>query len=171
MSISWGTLPDWLVAVGTIAAVVTALFLSRSDRKEARKERSDNERAQARLIYPTGFTQAPDEVTVAIVNHSALPFHRVRIVSLEHSRNPKVVWELISSPAGTDKAMWPNLPAGEKFMVRYRAPHEARAGGWGRNIVETSRGLEDFTIQYEYEDANGLGWKRVNMDNPARNLQ
>ena len=46
-AVQWGTIPEWVAGVGTAGAFISVVIIYRRDRK---KERDENLRAQARLI-------------------------------------------------------------------------------------------------------------------------
>lgn len=66
-----GSITDWLSAIGTVGAVIVALYLARSDRKPKAK-------VYARFSYLIGMGSLPDEpfqITVGIVNLGSFPIY------------------------------------------------------------------------------------------------
>lgn len=87
---AWGTLPDWVSAVGTLGAFAVALMLLARELAERTRRREQDERHQAQLVSawvidppPRGGSVRnvdilhPDDVWIGWRNGSQEPVHRV----------------------------------------------------------------------------------------------
>lgn len=66
-----GNISDWLTAIGTIGAVIIALYLSNKDRKPRVRVRS----SLSHLVDPTGVSKDPIHISIEIVNLGLVPIH------------------------------------------------------------------------------------------------
>ncbi|WP_346216374.1 hypothetical protein NSQ14_11855 [Caldifermentibacillus hisashii] len=66
-----GSITDWLTAIGTISAVIVALYLSRRDTKPKAKVST----SFSYLVYLYGVDDSPEFLTVGIVNQGLVPIH------------------------------------------------------------------------------------------------
>lgn len=67
-----GNIADWLSAIGTVSAVIVALYLAHKDRRPRAK-------VSAGFVYPvdmyTGLQREPLYISVEIVNQSLIPIY------------------------------------------------------------------------------------------------
>ncbi|HJF34340.1 MAG TPA: hypothetical protein K8V56_21465 [Sporosarcina psychrophila] len=66
-----GNISDWLTAIGTISAVVVALYLSRRDRKPSAKVSA----SLGHIVDNHGVSKHPVHMTIEIVNQGLIPIH------------------------------------------------------------------------------------------------
>lgn len=67
-----GTLADWLTAVGTISAVVVALYLSRKDDKPRARVKAS---VSHLMTVDEGVSPYPVSISLGIVNTGKIPIH------------------------------------------------------------------------------------------------
>lgn len=89
LGLDWGTVPDWLVGVGTVGTLVAAVSTLAKDRAESRRQRMYQRSAQAREVH-LGSVQRKSvsgvvgqqmrmSYTVAVTNQSAEVIHDVKL--------------------------------------------------------------------------------------------
>jgi hypothetical protein len=90
----WGTVPDWLAAVGTLAAFAVALRLLAKELAARREYEEDRRTEQARLVSTwTTFPERDAQDSslywfyVVVKNASEVPVHNVSVV-MEEPRSP-----------------------------------------------------------------------------------
>jgi hypothetical protein len=114
----WGTVPDWLAAVGTLLAFAVALRLLFKELDARRENEEDRRREQASRVAawarPVG--AGPNDHAMMLRNNSEQPVTAVRLV-MEHPDMPEVVtreesWDLV--PPGEQRVddMWVTGPPG-----------------------------------------------------------
>lgn len=133
MSINWGSVPDWVGAVGTVGALAAAVMVFAAELRHRREERKDAEKDQARLVAAwiegpaeSTITSSNPEVTfrVRILNRSDLPVYNC-LTRLEWPGNPAAHHQILGAVApGTDRELilgikwttaasnWPTLSLG-----------------------------------------------------------
>lgn len=96
--IDWGSVPDWIAGVGSLAAIVVALWISLSEAKLRRRRDEDEEKRPARLVVlgepalgspQLGATEASEYVRVH--NFGEAPIHQLHVglaVWRAHDREP-----------------------------------------------------------------------------------
>jgi hypothetical protein len=135
-------------AVGTLAAVVVALWVALRDGRQLRAEQSDRAAGQARLIIADVHRES-GRWWVRTTNHSAAPVFEVEVVEVRHGGGVSMVESVAGAPAVLDK-----LAAGQ---TRDRA---ITPGG------DPSSGI----VVLCYRDAAGLRWRREGTGKPERIL-
>ena len=127
---SWGTLPDWLAAFGTVGAFVAGLRLLRKELDTRREAVEDRRRAQARLVSAwvsparvrTGLE--PEEVdfghTLTARNGSDEPVHNV-MVKLYRMRQPQenagAFYFDVLPPQSTEERSFVRDPGGLPWLL------------------------------------------------------
>jgi hypothetical protein len=148
----WGTLPDWLAAVGTVGAFgITYLLL--------RKEQEDRRQAQARLVSAwlhrrlvqakLGGEEIGESLRVEMVfkNGSDEPVYDVKVTVVP--RDGPFASDPDAAPwpsAGTVRGRMSLLPPGEILML---------------DAPGISGQFESLAIGLSFNDAQGRRWKRL----------
>lgn len=85
MQVEWGSVADWISAIGGAGAFLVALLLFRSEIRARREDVAEREARQARLVFvrpPVGQGSVGDastwRVSVPVRNDSDEPIHRLR---------------------------------------------------------------------------------------------
>lgn len=142
----WGTVPDWIGAIGTAGALVAAVVVFSIELRHRREERKDAEKDQARLVAawvtgPAGTStltshQSSMEYPVRIVNRSELPVYSC-LVRLE----------------------WPGAPAGHHILGTLAPGHDGTTQcgvPWSAVSVEVGTP----TLSLGFTDAAGRPWRQ-----------
>jgi hypothetical protein len=159
-AVEYGTVADWLAAVGTVGALAFALWLFA-------REQFDRHRAQARLVSAWPTTPQPklsgDGVIFALMvkNGSAEPIYRVRATMVPYDSPHADDPEAATGQAGTITARLPILPGGEVLET-------------GLDPART--GISPGAVGVSFTDAQGVRWRRLpggsltwrRPENPAR---
>ena len=136
MDIAFGTLPDWVAAVGTAGALLAAVLLLRDDRRVRRAQDDDKTREQAQRIGTWITTPDFSEYVINIRNASDLPIFNVTVE--------------FGTPAGhelwSEQTSWITLPPGESET----APVAAEASPTGAVILYGTT----------FTDSAGRSWRR-----------
>lgn len=107
MDVAFGTLPEWVAAIGTGGALVAAVLLLRDDRKTRRTQDDLMTQEQAERIG-SWITAPNSDFIVHVRNASDLPIYNVTVEG--------------GTPAGHDpwrsNTSWITLPPGETDMAR-----------------------------------------------------
>lgn len=159
-SINWGSLPDWLAAIGTVGSLgVVAIGLTREvkrrreDDRAAAAERRHATARQARLVTAVARAWSPQQVHVTVRNESQAPIFDVK---------PGL---LVADPE-TGQQTVPLAGRVLDFVAMHRI-----AGGSGELQVALTvdepltadpRAITDLI----FTDANGLRWRRINNGQP-----
>ncbi len=146
---------DWVSVVGqlagvlgTLTAVVVALWVARRDGRRQRVEQSDRDAGQARLVTADVHRDA-GRWWVRTTNHSAAPVFDVAVVEVRHEGGVSAVEPVPGAPAVLHV-----LPAGET-RDRAIAPGSDPSPG---------------VVVLRYLDAAGLRWYREGPGQPERVL-
>lgn len=146
----WGDYPTWVAGIGTVGAVVLALFLAERDRRRRDREqrRSQAELLTSWMFWPQPAEQAEREqvVTVSILNGSNQLAYRV-IASLVPVRGtaPNNFRELQGVDPTAYRVLVGELPPGRHdFEVAYPG-----GGGFIR-----------YSVELAFRDAAGRKWLR-----------
>lgn len=136
MDIAYGTLPDWVAAIGTAGALIAAVVLLRDDRRIRRAQDEEHTRDQAQKIG-TWITSSDFSVYVInLRNASDLPIYNVTVE--------------FGTPAGhdpwTSATSWITMPPGETDQ----APVSAEASPTGAVILYST----------SFTDSAGRSWRR-----------
>lgn len=111
----WGSVPDWLAAIGTLAAFAVALRLLAKELTARREQEQDRRSEQARHVAAWAFRAAgtPAGHILFVRNKGEEPVSSIRLV-MEHPDEPGTV---------TREETWPLLPPGlEDELGRYPHP-------------------------------------------------
>ncbi|AXE27881.1 hypothetical protein C0216_30655 (plasmid) [Streptomyces globosus] len=159
---------DAASAVATTAATGVALWLAVHEVQMRRKDETDRQAAQARLVV-----SAIEGTRGEVVNHSSEPLLELRIIRADadvDGRPVAVRW------AEDAQRIFRNVSAGEERHL------ELRVQGWGPLIhpelsyeVGTDEGVAPFNasnhrLTIQFLDAAGLWWQRVGLEPPTRVL-
>ena len=147
-----GDVANWVAAIGqvagaigTFAAVVVALAISRRENRALRTEQADRAAAQARLVVSE--VRAERRIWwVRTTNHSGEPVFDVRVAEVRCDRARLRVQDAPGAPAVVDI-----LAAGES-----------------RDRVLDGEAEVTATVVVQYVDARGLRWERVGRQPPRR---
>lgn len=145
-----GTVPDWIAALGTIAAFAVALRLLAKELSARREQEEDRRRAQARLVagwvaMPEQDPQAPANWVFGVVvrNGSDEPIHDVNAVMVPagspYASDPEATPPAIAAV----RVLRESMPPGETIEQRLRMVP----------IMPGSFGMS-------FTDAAGRRWKR-----------
>jgi hypothetical protein len=159
----WGSVPDWLAALGTVAAFAVALQLLAKELEVRREAEEDRRSEQARLVsaWPQDpfWEQGQTWLPVAIRNGSSEPVYQVRAVMVPPE-----------SPYASD----PEVATADVNKVRVRreivAPGQLTIAHFGIEALNVVPG----PISVSFIDAAGRRWKRypdgrlVETDRPWR---
>jgi hypothetical protein len=181
----WGTVPDWLAAVGTVAAFAVALGLFRKEQKARREYEEDRRREQARLI--SAWPEAPEVpgvkdrprntdviawmretgtdayVHLVMKNGSAEPVYRIFAVMVASDSSYADDPEVGAGQPGTAEARRRILPPGEEDK-----------GIFARFLDGFETGIRPGPVSIAFTDAAGRHWKRypdgrlVELNRPPR---
>lgn len=103
MEIAYGSLPDWVAALGTAGALVAAVLLLRDDRRVRRSQDEERNREQAERIGTWIAASGSDSYVINLRNASDLPIYNVTVE--------------FGTPAGHDSwasaTSWITMPPGE----------------------------------------------------------
>jgi hypothetical protein len=150
----WGTVPDWLAAIGTLAAFGVALRLLAKELAVRREQEEDRRRNQARLVAAW--------VTLKEVSETEV---RYSVVVRNGSDEPVFDGLCVVVPSATAfewEVRWLILPPHETKEDDLRLPEKL----W--------RSLWDAAIELSFTDAAGRRWIRypdgrlVERDRPRR---
>jgi hypothetical protein len=81
-AIAWGSLPEWIAAIGTVGALAVALVLLKAELDDARLRRGEEVRAQARRVL-AWIEYTGDHPEVVIRNASDAPIYNVEATATE----------------------------------------------------------------------------------------
>jgi hypothetical protein len=138
-------------AVGTVAAVVVALWVSNRSMRQQRAEQADREAGQARLIT-VDFYRADGRWWVRTTNHSAAPVFDVQIDEVRHTVGTSEIESVPGHPAELAK-----LAAGQD---------NDRAVAVGDGVNPSTGDV----VVLRFLDARGLRWRREGTAQPQRVL-
>jgi hypothetical protein len=160
-SVDWGSVPDWVGAVGTTAATVLLVI---GLLREVRRRREDDEQQaadrraalmrQARLVFGEVFLSHPHQIRAHIINGSAEPIFDVRVEGLVGTAADGL--ELVTT-------------------IR-RAPDVTTLGGGKQSDIwlwldQAEPAIEDgqlVGVRIDFTDAQGNRWRRHDEDQPVR---
>lgn len=155
--------PDKASAIGTVGAVVIALFVAINEGRRRRLDKEDSDAGQARLItvhrHPQGYV---------ITNHSMAPILSLKIVNVEVIEDGVAAWEAGSGDDSDQSPSHDVVPPGEHKLfgvVNFRRP--------GTTEVNLQRRLDRDDVlrcTFAFTDAQGLRWKRQHQKQPERVL-
>lgn len=135
-------------AVGTLLAVVVALWVASRDGRRRRAEQSDRDAGQARLIIADVHREG-GRWWVRTTNHSAAPVFGVEVVEVRYEGGVSVVEPVSGAPAVLDM-----LGAGETRDRAITADGNPSSG----------------VVVLRYLDSAGLRWHREGTGQPERML-
>jgi hypothetical protein len=133
-------------AIGTVAAVVVALWVSIRSAQRQHAEQADREAAQARLIT-ADLHRANGRWWARTTNHSMAPIFDVQVLEVRHAAGIGMVESVPGAPAELAK-----LTAGEAID---------RAVAFGGDPSTA-------VVVLQFLDATGLRWRREGSAQPQR---
>jgi hypothetical protein len=163
----WGTVPDWLAAIGTLAAFGVALRLLAKELAARREQEEDRRSSQARLVsaWPTDpqVEGGRLRVTVVVKNGSDEPVYQVHAVLVP----PDSPW------AEDPEAGAGQVPAAEigRMML---PPGQKEEGRFPMIMSILHTGIGPGPVGISFTDAAGRRWKRypdgrlVELNRPLR---
>jgi hypothetical protein len=156
--VEWGTVPDWLAAVGTLLAFAVALRLLFKELAARREVEEDRRREQARLVsawtlrdqFQTGFGTYELGFAVKVRNASQEPVYDLKFTLVPYegpfATDPEAARRADETvETGTEGGDLGRLPPGEtiRFRIKQR-PH-----------------LESLVLGLSFTDSQGRRWKRL----------
>ena len=173
--IDFGSLPDWVEAVGTAGALIYIAVQShqdrrksREDRREALDERRDLEAAQARLVSVSigwGFGAFGHEAVGRVYNHSSGPISDV--ATYLKDLHTVATSDPLPQDRPTTAAAALVLP-GEYSGFTIYPPRRIAAPRDGNDSAAYQAPMRTFEVCVEFTDAKGLRWSRVGSEQPKR---
>ncbi|UQB74701.1 hypothetical protein KI427_10305 [Rhodococcus ruber] len=164
MPAAWGSIPDWIAALGSPAAIGALLFTANDYRSRSRELR-DNEADQARLIAAD--LRGTD---LGIENHSDQPIYQFEIETLEYPHAPGVRW--------TQSGVWDVAgPRGEMNVISGKSSiameiKYSKPDGSKYHPADPPYILNDeyapYVLTIQFTDVNGRRWRRTNNQAPTR---
>lgn len=165
---TWGDVPTWVGAVGTLGAVFWAVFLYRRSLR-------DSEREQARLLAPVGGV-APIQVLPGTLIEGAAsgPSDLVGIIDgkaavIAEANMATVRLVSTSNEAFSDVSAALLMEDGreEDFMLGFDeiAPHEGKIV---TNYYRPGVIAGNMRVRLRFQDANGRRWERINGEPVSR---
>lgn len=159
---------DAASAIATTGATFVALWLGLHEVQMRKKDESDRQSAQARLVVPV-----IDGDHGEVVNHSSEPLLELRIIRADADVDGKPV--AVRWPEDAQRT-FRNISAGEARCL------ELRKQGWGP-LIDPELGYEvgidegiapanatNHRLTVQFMDASGLRWQRVGLTPPTRIL-
>jgi hypothetical protein len=147
------TVLDWLStvgetvgAVGTVAAVVVALWIANRDGRQRRAERADRDAGQARLISAE-LRREDGRWWVRTTNHSIAPIFDCEVLEVRHAGGPSRLEPVPGAPV----------------VLHRLAPNQTVD-----RAVAADGDLSDATVVLSFLDAAGLRWHREGVAAPRR---
>ncbi|MEV6584076.1 hypothetical protein AB0M92_38810 [Streptomyces sp. NPDC051582] len=158
---------DAASAIATTGATAVALGFGWHELRMRRKEETDRQAAQARLVVPV-----IDGNRGEVVNHSSEPLLELRIIRADADQpngDPVAVrW------SDEDQRTFRNVSAGQTHYL------ELREQSWGPLFIDsievgTDEGIApsnatNHRLTIQFMDAAGLRWQRVGLQPPTRIL-
>jgi hypothetical protein len=148
----WGTVPDWLAAIGTVAAFGVTYRLLRKELAAHRLYEEDRRRAQGRLVNAwlelRWRSNSEAEPWFTVKNASDEPVYQVKITIV---------------PAGSRFAADPEAARGQTDMIvggeyRQLLPQESRQQSI--DDVEWTFATWALVLGLSFTDSRGLRWER-----------
>jgi len=86
VAVEWGSVPDWIAAIGTSFAFVAALYVIFRDHQAQRRRQNEEDARQARLVL--SWVDAFETAEVVATEHGLKPRHRFEVVIHNASSEP-----------------------------------------------------------------------------------
>jgi hypothetical protein len=146
----WGTLPDWIAALGTVGALFAGLRLLRKELETRREDVEDRRRAQARLV--AAWASPPERRHDRTKDTSAWVFYVLtRNGSDEPVRNVTVTF--YRPPSSQPSSLEP------VFRMRYPVLSPQTTEEWGPLPAERDP-LVGPPVAIVFRDSQGYMWQR-----------
>lgn len=152
------SLANWVSAIGTLAAVIVALWLALSERRRDRTERRAREVAQASLVTVTLPVESNRRMG-AITNHSEQPVLQPRVESMGDPP-PSMRWPEAGSPSFP-----PNLDGNDYTEVLPSKETYRLIFDYSTRGIQKPVHVKDVTITFT--NASGR-WRRTGNGEPVR---
>jgi hypothetical protein len=159
--LDWGTVPDWLAGIGTLAAFFVALRVLAKELEARLEQAEDRRREQARLVsawVSTPEDDLPPEFTLIVRNGSNEPVYQVKASMVPYD-----------SPYGSD----PEDGTGQPRSVVETSEILPPGKDWQTYFDPRSR-IVPGPVSMSFTDAAGRRWTRypdgrlVEPDRPQR---
>lgn len=170
-SVNWGDVPTWIGAIGTLLAILWAVFLYRSSIE-------DRKRSQARLLAPVGGSapvQALPGTAVSVPSSIDVRVHQDpstrEVLLAEESYLARVRLVSTSDETFSNLRVWLLPPDGTAVPFRLglseMAPHSdvSYTHYYPPGVIFGS-----MKVRVQFRDANGRWWERINGE-PVRQLR
>lgn len=181
----WGSVPDWLAAVGTLAAFAVALRLLAKELTARREAEEDRRREQARLIsaWPEapeipGVKDRPRNTDVITWIQETGTTAYIHLIMRNGSAEPVyrifAVMVAFNSPYADDPEAGAGQPGTAETRRSILPPGEKGIGIFARFLDGFETGTEPGPVSIAFTDAAGRHWKRypdgrlVELDRPRR---
>jgi hypothetical protein len=154
--LDWGSVPDWVAALGTVAAFLVALRLLAKELAARREQEEDRRRAQARLVNAwlamkwVKSSDPDDELQgwIIVNNASDEPVYQVKLTVVRTDSGFASDPEAARGQAPTIEEDLPLPLLPQEHSERW-APAEWKLGTW--HVV----------LGLSFTDSQGRRWKRV----------
>ncbi|MFJ5735571.1 hypothetical protein [Streptomyces microflavus] len=158
----WGTIPQWLSFVGTVAATTTAVWIALRQRAAEERMLAGSQREKAAHVVLEGL----DEHGVKVRNHSQTPITNVRLVSVKAYLDEDLgedEWTTVGEArANVKPGSLLLLAAGDsaRFTFTHWQPPKYLT-------PDSSQRLGNPSVTFAYTDAAGTRWQREDYDLPV----
>lgn len=130
--LQWGSVADWVAAIGTSLALLLTLAVVLGDRRAHRRQLADRVGVWLRLIA-TGSKSAPMDAEIVLHNGSSLPV--------------PVAWVYVATDeTWRTRAISSDIPIGERVCCRW--------------ALDADVDLGKLRVLVEFTDGNGRTWTR-----------
>ncbi|MFD0074299.1 hypothetical protein ACFVIY_17880 [Streptomyces sp. NPDC127166] len=150
---------DQVSAWGTLGAVVVALFVAVNEGRRRRLDQADAEAAQARMV-----TVHRESLGVRIVNHSTHPLLGLTVTEIvvKEADGRRLVPAINNGGPPTFDVMGPG--AGVPLTLSHFKPEDEDQVDARKQLLAT----DHVCCTYQFTDAQGLRWKRKDLEQPER---
>lgn len=162
MSPNWGSVAEWVAALGTLAAF-GALAIAVSEWRSSRSN-------QARLIVPQPARESDDpdaawlaDDDIVLVNQSDRPVFDVHIGVHEKVADDLIVWESL-------RVNNVQAPARRAILRPGKSTGNLTIVGTIEGTLEAANPRRDY-LAFSFTDANGRRWHRVGIQAPIRRYE
>ncbi|MFK4070463.1 hypothetical protein [Streptomyces sp. NPDC029674] len=159
----WGTFPQWLAFVGTIAATTTAVWIALRQRAAEERVLAGRQREKAAHVA----LESLDEQGVTVRNHSQTPVTNVRLVTVEayvdEDLGEDEGWTTVGRTRATvEPGLLLLLSAGDGARFTFTGWHSPE-----ELTPDSSQRRGNPSVTFAYTDAAGTRWQRENYDLPV----
>lgn len=131
---NWGSVADWVSGLGTLAAVLFALFLYQREKRDKRYKYADNF-VTRREIRPPLHDEDTRSVFISLVNTGTAPIPFAFVIGAEDvAGNVHLqLFSFVPSPSGRNafgsSGTWqPTVPPGARVVATFTYPRDVEIG-------------------------------------------